>query len=566
MLRSLSSKTLAISIFGSALATAGCSVDSSLVFSSGGGGTGGGGTGGGATTDGTGGSTTDVGGGTTNTGGGGPGCGNGTLDAGEDCDGANLGGATCTDLGFSSPGGLACSAGCTFDASGCSATCDGAKKEPGEACDGADLGGETCADLGYVDPAGLACAGCQLDDAGCTASCGNGVTEPGETCDGADTPGMDCTSFGFSTAGNLGCSPDCANFDPSTCTATCNGTLEPGEPCDGADLGGADCTDFGYASPGGLTCASCVLSTTGCTAVCGNGTQEPGESCDDGNMTSGDGCSASCTTESPTGTSCQSAIPISIGFGTTSTSGTTVGGGAHAGATCTGDAPDRVYAITPTQTGYLTARLPRALTGYDSVLYISSACSDAADVTDRLCADSYDPSNASILFGGEVVSLPVQAGTTYYLFVDGYFAGDAGTYGLEIDLSNGRSCTDPVPITIEPGTPMTVLGTDSLAFPTTQGSCGGQPGDEVYYQITRTTSGSLGVDTDATYTNYNSVLYARTSCTTQSSEVACSNQGGNAMESLTLTMTANTPLFVVVDGSQAGGGNQFGNYGLTLTP
>jgi hypothetical protein len=47
-------------------------------------------------------------------------CGNGMLDAGEACDGAELGGQTCADVNPSYIGGaLACGAGCTFDESGC---------------------------------------------------------------------------------------------------------------------------------------------------------------------------------------------------------------------------------------------------------------------------------------------------------------------------------------------------------------------------------------------------------------------------------------------------------------
>lgn len=45
-------------------------------------------------------------------------CGDGVQDAGEACDGADLGGATCEGLGYP-PGDLACSAGCAVDASGC---------------------------------------------------------------------------------------------------------------------------------------------------------------------------------------------------------------------------------------------------------------------------------------------------------------------------------------------------------------------------------------------------------------------------------------------------------------
>ncbi|MBM4246791.1 MAG: DUF1566 domain-containing protein [Deltaproteobacteria bacterium] len=45
-------------------------------------------------------------------------CGNGSIDAPEQCDGANLNAASCLSLGF--PGGtLGCSAGCGFDVSGC---------------------------------------------------------------------------------------------------------------------------------------------------------------------------------------------------------------------------------------------------------------------------------------------------------------------------------------------------------------------------------------------------------------------------------------------------------------
>jgi hypothetical protein len=46
-------------------------------------------------------------------------CGNGLVDDGEQCDGGNLGGYSCTDLGYSG-GTLACDPiTCTYDASGC---------------------------------------------------------------------------------------------------------------------------------------------------------------------------------------------------------------------------------------------------------------------------------------------------------------------------------------------------------------------------------------------------------------------------------------------------------------
>jgi hypothetical protein len=47
-------------------------------------------------------------------------CGNGTIDGNEQCDGSELGGATCVDVNPAFEGGsLACGTTCTFDASGC---------------------------------------------------------------------------------------------------------------------------------------------------------------------------------------------------------------------------------------------------------------------------------------------------------------------------------------------------------------------------------------------------------------------------------------------------------------
>ncbi|MEE8523712.1 MAG: hypothetical protein V3T72_07245, partial [Thermoanaerobaculia bacterium] len=45
-------------------------------------------------------------------------CGNGNIDFGEDCDGTNLGGATCESLGFHA-GTLSCDLTCMFDTSQC---------------------------------------------------------------------------------------------------------------------------------------------------------------------------------------------------------------------------------------------------------------------------------------------------------------------------------------------------------------------------------------------------------------------------------------------------------------
>ncbi len=49
-----------------------------------------------------------------------PGCGDGAIGIGEQCDGPNIAGASCTSLGFTA-GSLSCSSACTFDTASCTA-------------------------------------------------------------------------------------------------------------------------------------------------------------------------------------------------------------------------------------------------------------------------------------------------------------------------------------------------------------------------------------------------------------------------------------------------------------
>ena len=456
---------------------------------------------------------------TSSTSSGGVGCGNGVKDPGEQCDQTDFGATTCASFMYSNPDGLICTAGCKINFGLCKSTCDGQKVEPGEVCDGALLNGHTCTEVGFTNPAGMKCAGCQLDPSGCAP-----------TCDGQK--------------------------------------LETGEVCDGAFLNGHTCIDLGYSKGDGVKCTGCQLDGAGCKTTCGDGKLEPTEQCDDGNVNSGDGCDATCHTETTAGSACGNAIPVTLGLGIKFMNGSTVGGGVHTGS-CNSDAPDRIYKVTVTANGFLTANLLRSQTTFDSVLYIAKACSDAQQNADLLCADSYDAQNpVPQLFGGEVVSLRVSAGQTYYLFVDGYGAADLGGFGVAFDLAKGTDCFDPVPITLVAGSSMTVLGSTPGTVKDTQGTCGGNPGEDVVYQIIRPDDGPLGVDTDSNITNYNSVLYARSVCANglPASEIACSNNGGNAVESLSLTVQGGVNTYVWVDGSNTGGGNPAGSYGLILSP
>ncbi len=163
-----------------------------------------------------------------------PNCGNGAIDSGEDCDGSNLGGATCASaMGPTYTGTLSCTS-CAFNTSSCTS--------PTPVCD----------NDGVCD-SGENTTNCPADcPAAPPANCGNGTINTGEECDGSNLNSKTCVGDGY-TGGTLSCAADC-ELDYSACTGP---------------------------APG----------------LCGNGVEEPGEECDDGNLTNGDGCSAACENE-----------------------------------------------------------------------------------------------------------------------------------------------------------------------------------------------------------------------------------------------------------------------------
>lgn len=324
---------------------------------------------------------------------------------------------------------------------------------------------------------------------------------------------------------------------------------------------GETTTSTSGAGEGSASVASSGASGSG--AVCGNGVVEAGEACDDGNVASNDGCSSACQVE---GATCASAVALSVAPGTMTVKGSTKGGGKHSSSGCKASAgPDRVYTLTAQTDGFLTVSLSRTSTSFNSVLYITQACADNGDNAPFLCADSDDPDNPGKLFGGEVVSLRVKAGNTFDVFVDGAGPADEGDYTMVIDLSSGLDCNDPVPIPLEPGSPMRVLGSNTNIQPGVQGSCGGMPGGQVVYAITRSDDGDIDVETVANVTNYNTVLYARDVCDDDGSEIDCDNADNTDPESISIWgATAGKAIYVWVDGSTAGGGSPSGNYALTI--
>lgn len=94
-------------------------------------------------------------------------CGDGVRNGLEDCDGRDLGGATCASTGLYS-GTLACRGNCRFDVTGCERCGDGVVNGP-EQCDGTAVG--QCAEFGYA-----------FGTTGCSAFC----TPTFESCAASD--------------------------------------------------------------------------------------------------------------------------------------------------------------------------------------------------------------------------------------------------------------------------------------------------------------------------------------------------------------------------------------------
>jgi hypothetical protein len=214
-------------------------------------------------------------------------CGNGKIEAGEQCDGADLGGESCATHSPHWPAGtLTCSPLCLLNEWDCKAsTCGDGIANLNEECDGDDLMGLACETIAASRriTGKLECLpNCRLNRAACTAvpgtRCGNGIIEEGERCDGP----MHCAEYSRNylaplgepadryTDGMVHCEPMCDRGIATACSSRrCgNGVVEPsyGEDCDGSDLGGKSCADYlPYFSSGQLRCNSkCETDRSDC--------------------------------------------------------------------------------------------------------------------------------------------------------------------------------------------------------------------------------------------------------------------------------------------------------------
>lgn len=164
--------------------------------------------------------------------------------------------------------------------------------------------------------------------------------------------------------------------------------------------------------------------------------------------------------------------------------------------------PDLVLAVTSDapEGGYLTARLLRGFDkdgyriGFNSLLYLREVCAGGGDV---VCADAYlTDGNAHLpADGGDLLVVPVPASpspSTSYLFVDGIGPDDAGYFEIEISLSKG-DCADPIPVFVEPGSPVRARVSSRVAKNNMTHSCNTAGTPDVIFKATRASEGPMGV-------------------------------------------------------------------------
>lgn len=154
--------------------------------------------------------------------------------------------------------------------------------------------------------------------------------------------------------------------------------------------------------------------------TCGDKAVQDGEDCDDGNKVEDDGCDSSCKLAgtNPLGTRSCPGLDTHVWSKPVTYAGTTLGSTntgtakpACPTASGTGStAADRVFKVTAHKTGTMTAVLTD--TNYDAFIYVSNMCV-ADNVAYIAC------SNKVTGVGGETLTFPVTAGTSYSLLVDG---------------------------------------------------------------------------------------------------------------------------------------------------
>jgi len=199
-------------------------------------------------------------------------CGNGTINAPEQCDSANLNSQTCQTQGFDN-GTLGCTSSCTFDTTQCTMDteyCGDGILNGTEDCDENDII-FTCDDYqaGYIGT--VTCnSDCTMNYSQCSPSeyCGDGILNGTEDCDESDII-FTCDDYQAGYVGSVSCNSDCTmNYSLCSPTEYCGDEIANGDDeCDGSDIV-FTCNDYMEGYIGTTTCnADCTTNYSQCSAA-----------------------------------------------------------------------------------------------------------------------------------------------------------------------------------------------------------------------------------------------------------------------------------------------------------
>ena len=493
------------------------------------------------------------------------------------------------------------------ETTGCTPACEGMVCGP-DGCDGSCgecADGETCTAEGQCAPDCVPqCEGKVCGPDGCEGSCGD--CADGETCtdDGQCAPDCapQCEGKACGPDGCEGSCGDCADGESCDdagqcvldCVPQCEGKVCGDNGCDGtcgkcAD--GETCDDAGQCEPGCVPqCEGKACGDDGCEGTCGE--CSGGETCAAGQCVAGSG----------DGDLCASAIAVDALPYSNMANNTGVGddyqtagcGGLEKGA----GTGDLVYLFTPAVTGvYAIGLAPDPTTPMPGMVFVVTDCADIPGA----CVDA-----SGDLYGGGEYPFKLEAGTTYYIIVDGWFSSDEGPFELTIGEPCLPSCADKAcgddgcgsscgtcgeselcneqgqcedasavegntcanPFTIDAVPPTAVAGDTSNATPQLsvgEDVCEGESGplgeasaDHVYGFVPADT----GVYTLSLEAEFDSLLYVATDCT----DIGATCLGASdtvGTEELVLFLEAATQYWIIVDG-WSNSSNTNGVYKLTI--